>query len=75
MAAGSPINLDPQISKQRNSWDLLWPIFKAHHGTKGILKFYHAGQTEHILSESGTQQGDPVGNILFSAPSHFDRYC
>ena len=32
---------------------------KAHFGTKGILKFYHAGQTEHILSETGTHQGDP----------------
>ena len=35
---------------------------------QGILKFYHAGQSEHILSETGTQQGDPLGNVLFSAP-------
>ena len=57
-------------SKQWNGWDLLWPIFKAHYGTKCILKIYHAGQTEHILSETGTQQGDPLGNALFSAPLH-----
>ena len=34
------------------------------------MSFYHAGQTEHILSETETQQGDPLGNVLFSAPSH-----
>ena len=34
------------------------------------MKFYHAGQKEHIFSETGTQQGDPVGNVLFSAPLH-----
>ena len=56
MAAGCPINLDSQNNKTWQGWDVLWPIFKAHYETKGILKFYHAGQTEYILSETGTQQ-------------------
>ena len=34
------------------------------------LKFYHAGRTEHILSETGTQQGDPLGIVLSSALLH-----
>ena len=43
MAAGCPIKLDSQNNKDWQGWDLLWPIFKAHYGTKGILKYYHAG--------------------------------
>ena len=65
-----PLNLDPHNNKQWTGWDPPWPIFKAHYGTKSILNFYHAGKTEHILSEPGTQQGDPLGNVLFSAPLH-----
>ena len=34
----------------------------------GILKFYHPAQTEQILSETGTHQGNPLGYVLFSAP-------
>ena len=69
MTAGCPINLDAQ--KQMMKW--LEPALANLQGTlwnKGILKFCPAGQTEHILSETGTQQGDQLGNVLFSAPFH-----
>ena len=68
MAAGCPIKLGQQNNKQWNYWNLLWPIFKAHYGTKDILNFYNAGEKEHILSKTGTQQGDPLGSVSFSAP-------
>ena len=51
-------------------WDILWPHFSSHYGTKGILKFYHSGEVEHILSECGIQQGDPLGSILFALAFH-----
>ncbi len=34
------------------------------------LKFYHSGQVYGISSQKGTQQGDPLGTILFAAPLH-----
>ena len=49
-------------------WDILWRHFEAHYSTPGLLKFYHSGQVHHISSKPGTQQGDPLGTVLFSAP-------
>ena len=52
-------------------WDILWRHFEAHYSTPGLLKFYHSGQVHHISSKTGTQQGDPLGTVLFSA--HLQR--
>ena len=41
-----------------------------HYGCKGILKYYHAGQVSHVLSQSGVQQGDPLGSTLFALAIH-----
>ena len=49
-------------------WNILWQHFVAHYGTTGFLKFYHSGRTYTIDSETGTQQGDPLGGLLFTAP-------
>ena len=51
-------------------WDLLWRHVQAHYGCKGILKYYHSGQVSHILSQSGVQQGDPLGSTLFALVIH-----
>ena len=37
-------------------------------GTTGLLKFYHSGRTYIIPSTTGTQQGDSLWGILFTAP-------
>jgi hypothetical protein len=42
--------------------------FQAHYGTAGALKFYHSGQVHIISGQTGSQQGDPLGTVLFSAP-------
>ena len=34
----------------------------------GNLKFYHSGKTYSIESQTGTQQGDLLRTVLFSAP-------
>ena len=34
------------------------------------MQYHHAGKTEHILSEIGTQQCEPLGSVLFLAPLH-----
>jgi hypothetical protein len=36
--------------------------------TTGLIKFYHSGKTYTISSVTGTQQGVPLGGILFTAP-------
>ena len=46
----------------------MWKHFAAHYGTVGLLKFYHSGSTYTISSSTGSQQGDPLGGILFTAP-------
>ena len=51
-------------------WDLLWRHIQVHYGCKGILKYYHAGQVSHVLSQSGVQQGDPLGSTLFALAIH-----
>jgi hypothetical protein len=56
---------DPQ---SWSGWDILWKHFEAHYGTTGLLKFYHSGQTYTIQSTTGTQQGDPLGGVLFTGP-------
>jgi hypothetical protein len=55
-------------SQSWSGWDILWRHFAAHYGTTGLLKFYHSGSTYTIQSLTGTQQGDPLGGILFTAP-------
>jgi len=57
-----------QNEKTWSGWDILWKHFAAHYGTTGLLKFYHSGKTYTIPSVTGTQQGDPLGGILFTAP-------
>jgi hypothetical protein len=46
----------------------LWNFFAAHYGTVGLLKFHHSGSTYTISSSTGSQHGDPLGGILFTAP-------
>ncbi len=50
--------------------DFLWKHFQGHYGCKGVLKFYHHGTTYNILSETGVQQGDPLGSVLFALGNH-----
>ena len=51
-------------------WDLLWRHLTGHYDTHGILKHYHSGSVEHITSEAGVQQGDPLGSTLFALVIH-----
>ena len=51
-------------------WDLLWGHIQVHYGCKGILKYYHGGEVSNILSQSGVQQGDPLGSTLFALAIH-----
>jgi hypothetical protein len=48
-------------------WDILWSHFQTHYGIPCLLKFYQSGHTHHILSETGTQQGETLGTVLFAA--------
>ena len=43
---------------------------QVHYGCKGILKYYHEGEVSNILSQSGVQQGDPLGSTLFALATH-----
>ena len=61
----------PSTNSEPNTWsgwDILWKHFEAHYGTTGLLKFYHSGKTYTVESTTGTQQGDPLGGVLFTAP-------
>ena len=51
-------------------WDILWQHVQAHYGCRGLLKYYHEGKVAYIHSESGVQQGDPLGSTLFALSIH-----
>ena len=51
-------------------WDVLWPYFAAHYGCHGHLKYYSSGSTSTITSQTGVQQGDPLGSTLFALGIH-----
>ena len=51
-------------------WDLLWRHIIGHYGAHGALKHYHSGSVELVSSESGVQQGDPLGSTLFAMAIH-----
>jgi hypothetical protein len=51
-------------------WDALWPYFAAHYGCHGSLKYYSSGTTSIVQSQSGVQQGDPLGSTLFALGIH-----
>ena len=51
-------------------WDALWPYFAAHYGCHGSLKYYSSGTTSVVKSQSGVQQGDPLGSTLFALGIH-----
>ena len=51
-------------------WDILWQHIQAHYGCKGLLKYFHDGKVVKISSESGVQQGDPLGSTLFALAIH-----
>ena len=67
-ASACPIVLDNENSKAWHGWDILLKHIQAHYCMTGNLKFYHSGKTYSIQSQTGTQQGDPLGTVLFSAP-------
>ena len=51
----------------RAIWPIIWGHIQAHYGVKGTLRFYHSGKVYNILSQTGVQQGDPLGSTLFAA--------
>jgi hypothetical protein len=51
-------------------WDILWQHIQAHYGCQGRLKYFYDGKVAHINSESGVQQGDPLGSTLFALAIH-----
>ena len=66
------MQIPPSNGNQRKAWqewDILWRHFQAHYGIPGTLKFYHSGKVYNISSETGTQQGDPLGTVVLSNQS------
>ena len=55
---------------QPAGWDILWRHIQAHYGCKGHLRFFHDGKVSFISSETGVQQGDPLGSTLFALALH-----
>jgi len=53
-----------------NGWNVLSGHIRAHYGVHGLLKFLAKGHTYHISSQSGVQQGDPLGSTLFALTLH-----
>jgi hypothetical protein len=51
-------------------WDIMYGHLRAHYGVSGILKYYSRGEVHTIQSESGVQQGDPLGSLLFALGIH-----
>ena len=52
---------DPPLPQ---GWDILWKFIEAHYGCHGILRYFHSGTTSFLTSQSGVQQGDPLGSTL-----------
>ena len=67
-ASASPAQADSQ--PQPHGWNLLWKFIASHYGCHGLLKFFHSGTVTDINSESGVQQGDPLGSTLFALAIH-----
>ena len=67
-ASASPAQAASQ--PQPNGWNLLWKFIAFHYGCHGLLKFLHSGTATDINSESGAQQGDPLGSTLFALAIH-----
>ena len=55
---------------QPNGWNHLWKFIASHYACHGLLKFFHSGTVTDINSESGVQQGDPLGSTLFALAIH-----
>ena len=51
-------------------WDILYGHLRAHYGISGLLKYYSGSEVITIRSESGVQQGDPLGSLLFALGIH-----
>jgi hypothetical protein len=51
-------------------WDILWRHIEANYGVHGVLKFFHNGEVDEVLSEAGVQQGDPLGSVLYALAIH-----
>jgi len=51
-------------------WDILHDYLRAHYGVNGILKDYSRDTVHTISSESGVQQGDPLGSLLLALGIH-----
>ena len=51
-------------------WDILWRHIEANYGVHGVLKFFHNGEVDEVLSEAGVQQGDPLGSVLYVLAIH-----
>ena len=63
----------PGVSQPQDrplGWDILWHHIQAHYGCSGTLRYFHEGQTPIINSETGVQQGDPLGSTLFALAIH-----
>ena len=67
-ASASPAQADAQ--PQPHGWNLLWKFIASHYGCHGLLKLFHSGTVTDINSESGVQQGDPLGSTLFALAIH-----
>ena len=52
---------------------ILWKHIEAYYCMTGNLKFYLSWRTYSIQRQAGTHQGDPLGTVLFSAPSQQNR--
>jgi hypothetical protein len=59
----------PQAEKDPG-WDFLWPFISAHSCCRGKLEFHPSGNLLIVTSETGVQQGDPLGNTLFAFGIH-----
>ena len=58
---------DPPLPQ---GWDILWKFIEAHYGCHGTLRYFHSGTTSLLTSQSGVQQGDPLGSTLFALAIH-----
>ena len=58
---------DPPLPQ---GWDILWKFIETHYGCHGTLMYFHSGTTSLLSSQSGVQQGDPLGSTLFALAIH-----
>ena len=55
-----------EAGNQPPGQNLLWQHIQGHNGTKEILRLFLQGGIPEILSQSGVQQGGPLGSIHFA---------